>query len=390
MTEIVIVGAKRTPIGSFQRQFAPLSSVDLGAAAIRAAVNQAGIDGGDVSEVIMGCILPAGLGQAPARQASLKAGIPVSVACMTINKVCGSGLKAVMLGNDSIKAGSSEIVVAGGMESMSNAPYLLPKARAGMRMGHGQVIDHMFWDALQNPSDQQMMGNFGEMCADKFSFSREEQDAFTVASVERAQRAMADGSFNDEITAVAVTTRQGENVYDQDEEPPRCNIRKIPSLRPAFKKDGTVTAANSSKISDGAAATVLMTADEAGRRGIEPLARIIAHATHAHEPEWFTTAPAVAIARVIEKAGWSIEDVDLFEINEAFASVTMAAMVDLKLDHAKVNVNGGACALGHPVGASGARILTTLIYALRQRGLKRGIATLCLGGGEAVAVAIEV
>lgn len=390
MTEIVIVGAKRTPIGSFQRQFAPLSSVDLGAAAIKAAVNQAGIDGGDVSEVIMGCILPAGLGQAPARQASLKAGIPVSVACMTINKVCGSGLKAVMLGNDSIKAGSSEIVVAGGMESMSNAPYLLPKARAGMRMGHGQVIDHMFWDALQNPSDQQMMGNFGEMCADKFSFSREEQDAFTVASVERAQRAMADGSFNDEITAVAVATRQGENVYDQDEEPPRCNIRKIPSLRPAFKKDGTVTAANSSKISDGAAATVLMTADEAGRRGIEPLARIIAHATHAHEPEWFTTAPAVAIARVIEKAGWSIEDVDLFEINEAFASVTMAAMVDLKLDHAKVNVNGGACALGHPVGASGARILTTLIYALRQRGLKRGIATLCLGGGEAVAVAIEV
>ena len=390
MTEIVIVGAKRTPIGSFQRQFAPLSSVDLGAAAIRAAVNQAGIDGGDVSEVIMGCILPAGLGQAPARQASLKAGIPVSVACMTINKVCGSGLKAVMLGNDSIKAGSSEIVVAGGMESMSNAPYLLPKARAGMRMGHGQVIDHMFWDALQNPSDQQMMGNFGEMCADKFSFSREEQDAFTVASVERAQRAMADGSFNDEITAVAVTTRQGENVYDQDEEPPRCNIRKIPSLRPAFKKDGTVTAANPSKISDGAAATVLMTADEAGRRGIEPLARIIAHATHAHEPEWFTTAPAVAIARVIEKAGWSIEDVDLFEINEAFASVTMAAMVDLKLDHAKVNVNGGACALGHPVGASGARILTTLIYALRQRGLKRGVATLCLGGGEAVAVAIEV
>ena len=390
MTEIVIVGAKRTPIGSFQRQFAPLSSVDLGAAAIKAAVNQAGIDGGDVSEVIMGCILPAGLGQAPARQASLKAGIPVSVACMTINKVCGSGLKAVMLGNDSIKAGSSEIVVAGGMESMSNAPYLLPKARAGMRMGHGQVIDHMFWDALQNPSDQQMMGNFGEMCADKFSFSREEQDAFTVASVERAQRAMADGSFNDEITAVAVTTRQGENVYDQDEEPPRCNIRKIPSLRPAFKKDGTVTAANSSKISDGAAATVLMTADEAGRRGIEPLARIIAHATHAHEPEWFTTAPAVAIAQVIEKAGWSTEDVDLFEINEAFASVTMAAMVDLKLDHAKVNVNGGACALGHPVGASGARILTTLIYALRQRGLKRGIATLCLGGGEAVAVAIEV
>ena len=390
MTEIVIVGAKRTPIGSFQRQFAPLSSVELGAAAIKAAVDQAGIDGADVSEVIMGCILPAGLGQAPARQASLKAGIPVSVGCMTINKVCGSGLKAVMLGNDSIKAGSSEIVIAGGMESMSNAPYLLPKARAGMRMGHGQVIDHMFWDALQNPADQQMMGNFGEMCADKFGFSREEQDAFTIASVERAKRAMTEGSFKDEITAVTVTTRQGESIFDQDEEPPRCNIRKIPSLRPAFKKDGTVTAANSSKISDGAAATVLMTADEAARRGIEPLAQIVAHATHAHEPEWFTTAPAFAIARVVEKAGWSLADVDLFEINEAFASVTMAAMTELKLDHAKVNVNGGACALGHPVGASGARILITLTYAMRQRGLKRGVATLCLGGGEAVAVAIEV
>jgi acetyl-CoA C-acetyltransferase len=390
MAEIVIAGARRTPIGSFQRQFAPLSSVELGAAAIRAAVDQTGIDGADVSEVIMGCILPAGLGQAPARQAALKAGIPVSVACMTINKVCGSGLKAVMLGYDSIKAGSSDIVVAGGMESMSNAPYLLPKARAGMRMGHGQVIDHMFWDALQNPDDEQMMGIFGEMCADKFGFSREEQDAFTITSVERAQRAMADGSFNDEITAVTVTTRQGESVFDQDEEPPRCNIEKIPRLRPAFKKDGTVTAANSSKISDGAAATVLMTADEAERRGIEPLARIVAHATYAHEPEWFTTAPAVAITRVVEKAGWNMADVDLFEINEAFASVTLAAMVDLKLDHAKVNVNGGACALGHPVGASGARILITLTYALRQRSLKRGVASLCLGGGEAVAVAIEV
>ena len=390
MTEIVIVGAKRTPIGSFQGQFAGLSSVDLGAAAIRAAVDQAGITGPDVSEVIMGCVLPAGLGQAPARQASLQADIPVSAGCMTINKVCGSGLKSVMLGHDSIKAGSSSIVIAGGMESMTNAPYLLPKARAGLRMGHGEVLDHMFWDALQSPYDKQMMGMFGEMCVDKYGFSREEQDAFAIASIERSQRAMADGSFADEITPVTVSSRRGDSVFDQDEEPPRCNIGKIPGLRPAFKKDGSVTAANSSKISDGAAATVLMTADDAASRGLEPLARIVAHATHSHEPEWFTTAPSVAVAKVVEKAGWTIADVDLFEINEAFASVTMAAIADNQLDHDKVNVNGGACALGHPVGASGARILVTLIHALRHRGLKRGVASLCLGGGEAVAVAIEV
>ena len=389
MTDIVIIGAKRTPIGSFQGQFHPVSTNELGATAIRAAIEQAGIDGADVSEVVMGCVLPAGLGQAPARQASLKAGIPVSVGCMTINTVCGSGLKAVMLGHDAINAGSSEIVVAGGMETMSNAPYLLPKARGGMRMGHGQVIDHMFWDSLQSPFDEQMMGVFGEMCAGKYAFSREQQDAFATTSIERAQRAMADGSFADEITAVTVTSRQGESVFDQDEEPPRCNIEKIPLLRPAFKKDGTVTAANSSKISDGAAATVLMSLDEAERRGIEPLARIVAHATFAHEPEWFTTAPSVAVARVVEKAGWNMDDVDLFEINEAFAAVTMAAMADLKLDHDRVNVNGGACALGHPVGASGARILVTLIHALRRRGLQRGVAALCLGGGEAVALAIE-
>jgi len=390
MTEIVIVGAKRTPIGSFQGQFAGLSSIDLGAAAIRAAVDQAGITGADVSEVIMGCVLPAGLGQAPARQASLQADIPVSAGCMTINKVCGSGLKSVMLGHDSIKVGNSSIAVAGGMESMTNAPYLLQKARAGYRMGHGEVLDHMFWDALQSPNDKQMMGMFGEMCADKYEFSREDQDAFAIASVERSQRAMADGSFTDEITPVTVSSRRGDSVFDQDEEPPRCNIGKIPGLRPAFKKDGSVTAANSSKISDGAAATVLMTADDAASRGLEPLARIVAHATHAHEPEWFTTAPSVAVAKVVEKAGWTIGDVDLFEINEAFASVTMAAIADNGLDHAKVNVNGGACALGHPVGASGARILVTLIHALRRRGLKRGVASLCLGGGEAVAVAIEV
>jgi len=390
MADIVIVGAQRTPIGSFQGQFGPVSTTELGASAIKAAVEQAGIEGSDISEVIMGCVLPAALGQAPARQASLKAGIPVSVGCMTINKVCGSGLKAVMLGHDAIKAGSSEVVVAGGMESMSNAPYLLPKARGGMRMGHGQVLDHMFQDALQSPYDEQMMGAFGEMCADKYDFSREQQDAFATASIDRAQRALADGSFQDEITAVTVSSRRGESVFDQDEEPPRCKIDKIPNLRPAFRKGGTVTAANSSKISDGAAATVLMSADEAERRGIAPLARIIAHATYAHEPEWFTTAPSAAVANVVEKAGWDMSDVDLFEINEAFASVTMAAMADNNLDHNKVNVNGGACALGHPVGASGTRILVTLIHALRRRGLQRGVASLCLGGGEAVAIAIEL
>jgi len=387
---VVIVGAKRTPIGSFQGQFSNNSAVDLGAVAIEAAVKQAGLDPADLSEVIMGCVLPAGLGQAPARQASLKAGIPASVGCTTVNKVCGSGMKSVMLGHDAIKAGSSEIVAAGGMESMTNAPYLLPKARGGMRMGHDQVLDHMFWDGLQSPYDQQMMGMFGEMCADKYDFSRTDQDAFAIASVERAQRALHEGDFKEEIAPVTVTVRREDHIFHEDEEPHRCNIGKIPTLRPAFKKDGTVTAANASKISDGAAAMVLMTADEAEKRGLEPLARIVAHATFAHEPEWFTTAPSTASARVVEKAGWSMDDVDLFEINEAFATVTMAAMADNGLDHAKVNVNGGACALGHPIGASGARILVTLIHALRRRGLKRGVASLCLGGGEAVAVAIEV
>jgi acetyl-CoA C-acetyltransferase len=387
---VVIAGAKRTPIGSFQGQFNDLSAVDLGAAAIAGAVAHAGIDAADVGEVIMGCVLPAGLGQAPARQASLKAGVPASVGCMTINKVCGSGLKAVMLGTDAIRLGNSDIVVAGGMESMTNAPYLLQKARAGLRMGHGEVLDHMFWDGLQSPYDLQMMGVFGEMCAEKYNFSRIEQDGFATHSVERAQRAVHEGHFADEIVPVTVTTRKGEHVYKEDEEPHRCNLGKIPTLRPAFKKDGTVTAANSSKISDGAAAIVLMSAAEAERRGLEPLARVVAHATFAQEPEWFTTAPSVAVANVVEKAGWTMDEVDLFEINEAFASVTMAAMADNGLDHAKVNVDGGACALGHPIGASGARILVTLIHALRRRGLKRGVASLCLGGGEAVAVAVEV
>jgi acetyl-CoA C-acetyltransferase len=387
---VVIVAAKRTPIGSFQGQFSSASAVDLGAAAIEGAVKQAGVDGSELSEVIMGCVLPAGLGQAPARQASLQAGVPPSVGCTTVNKVCGSGLKAVMLGHDAIKAGTSEIVVAGGMESMTNAPYLLPKAREGLRMGHAKVLDHMFWDGLQSPYDQQMMGMFGEMCADKYEFSRVDQDGFAIASVERAQRAVHEGDFADEIVPVTVTVRRAEHVYDEDEEPHRCNIGKIPTLRPAFKADGSVTAANASKISDGAAATVLMTSDEAQRRDLEPMATIIAHSTFAHEPEWFTTAPSTAVAQVVEKAGWTMEEVDLFEINEAFAAVTMAAMADNGLDHEKVNVNGGACALGHPIGASGARILVTLIHALRHRGLKRGVASLCLGGGEAVALAIEV
>jgi acetyl-CoA C-acetyltransferase len=387
---VVIVGAKRTPIGSFQGQFNDITAIDLGAAAIAGAIEHAQVDAGDINEVIMGCVLPAGLGQAPARQAALKAGVPVAVGCLTVNKVCGSGMKAVMLGHDAIRAGSSCIVVAGGMESMTHSPYMLPKARGGMRMGHGQVQDHMFWDGLQSPYDQQMMGVFGEMCAEKYNFSRIDQDAFAHASVERAQLAVHQGDFADEIVPVTVSTRKGEKVFNEDEEPHRCNLGKIPTLRPAFKKDGTVTAANASKISDGAAALLLMTAAEAGSRGLRPLARIVAHATFAQEPEWFTTAPSTAIARVVEKAGWQMAEVDLFEINEAFASVTMAAMADNDLDHAKVNVNGGACALGHPIGASGARILVTLVHALRKRGLKRGVASLCLGGGEAVAVAVEI
>ena len=386
---VVIVGAKRTPIGSFQGQFNELSAVDLGAAAIAGALEHAGLEAAEVSEVIMGCVLPAGLGQAPARQAALKAGVPVSVGCMTINKVCGSGLKSVMLGHDAIRAGSSAVVVAGGMESMTNAPYMLPKARGGMRMGHGQVQDHLFWDGLQSPYDQQMMGVFGERCAEKFDFTREQQDAFATASIERALKAM-ESQFADEITPVTVKSRRGETVVEEDQEPPSCNLEKIPTLRAAFKKDGTVTAASSSKISDGAAATVLMSAEKAAEMGVTPLATIIAHSTYSQDPEWFTTAPIGAIERVLEKAGWSKDEVDLFEVNEAFATVTMAAMHELDIDHAKMNVNGGACALGHPIGASGARVVVTLINALQQRGLKKGVAALCIGGGEATALAVEL
>jgi len=387
--KIIIAGAKRTAIGSFQGQFSDVPADELGAAAIRGALEQAGVDAGEVEDVLMGCVLTAGIGQAPARLASRKAGIPDSAGAVTINKVCSSGLKAIMLGHDCIRAGSADVVVAGGMESMTRSPYLMPKARSGYRMGHQEVLDHMFTDGLQDPDEGHMMGMYGEKCADKFQFSREAQDAYTIETVQRAQRAM-DSEFPAEITPVTVKSRRGETVVERDEEPPRCDIEKVPNLRPAFRKDGTVTAANSSKISDGAAATVLMSESAAARLGITPLATIVAHATHSHAPEWFTTAPVGAIAKVLEKAGWSKDDVDLFEINEAFATVTMAAMHEHGLDHARVNANGGACALGHPIGASGARLVVTLINALQQRGLKRGVASLCNGGGEATALAIEL
>jgi acetyl-CoA C-acetyltransferase len=387
--KVIIAGAKRTAIGSFQGQFSEVSADELGAAAIRGAIEQAGIDVSQVDDVIMGCCLPAGIGQAPARIASRKAGIPDSAAALTVNKACSSALKAIHLAHDQIVAGSEEIVVAGGMESMTRAPYLLPKARDGYRMGHGEILDHMFYDGLQDPDEKFMMGVYGQKCADKYEFTREQQDAFSIETIERAQRAM-DSQFPAEIAPVTVKSRKGETVVDRDEEPPRCNLEKIPELRAAFKKDGTVTAASSSKISDGAAATVLMKQSKADELGVTALATIVAHATFSQAPEWFTTAPIGAITRVLEKAGWSMDDVDLFEINEAFAAVTMAAMKEHGLNHDCVNVNGGACALGHPVGASGARIVVTLINALQQRGLKRGVAALCNGGGEATALAIEL
>jgi acetyl-CoA C-acetyltransferase len=387
--KVVIVGAKRTPIGSFQGQFATVSADELGAAAISGAIEQAGLTPEDIDDVLMGCVLPAGVGQAPARMASRKAGIPTSAGAVTINKACGSAMKTMQFGHDQILVGSSGIVVAGGMENMTLAPYLLPKARGGYRMGHGEVLDHMFFDGLQNPDDNLMMGVFGERCAEKFDFTREQQDDFSTTSIQRALNAM-ESEFKDEITPVTVKSRRGETVISEDQEPPRCNLEKIPTLRAAFKKDGTVTAASSSKISDGAAATVLMSAQKAADMGLTPLATIIAHSTFSQDPEWFTTAPIGAIELVLEKAGWSLDDVDLFEVNEAFATVTMAAMHELNIDHAKMNVNGGACALGHPIGASGARIVVTLINALQQRGLKKGIAALCIGGGEATALAIEL
>ena len=390
MSDIVIVGAKRTAIGSFQGQFTGVPTPTLGATAIRAALAHAGVEGNDVSEVIMGCVLPANLGQAPARQAALAAGLPPAAGCTTINKVCGSGMKAIMLAHDLIKAGSAGIVVAGGMESMTNAPHMV-NARAGIRYGDGKLVDHMAWDGLTNPYDGQSMGVFAESCADKYHFTREEQDAYAIESVKRAQAAQASGGFADEIVPVKIASRKGEVEVATDEQPGRSSIDKIPTLKPAFRREnGTVTAASSSSISDGAAATVLMSADEAARRGIAPLARIVAHATHSQAPEWFTTAPVGAIQKVLDKAGWKAGDVDLFEVNEAFAVVAMAPIRELGIPHEKLNVNGGACALGHPIGASGARIVVTLIHALRQRGGKRGVAALCIGGGEATAVAVEL
>jgi acetyl-CoA C-acetyltransferase len=391
MSDIVIVGAKRTAIGSFLGQFTGVPSPTLGATAIKAAVEQSGVAPADVSEVIMGCVLPANLGQAPARQASLGAGLPPSTGCTTINKVCGSGMKAVMLGHDLIKAGSASIVVAGGMESMTNAPHMIPNSRTGNRYGNFEAVDHMAWDGLTNPYDGKAMGVFGESCADKYNFTRADQDAFATESVKRAQAAIASGAFVDEIVPVKVQTRKGEVEYSTDEQPGKADIAKIPTLKPAFRKEnGTITAASSSSISDGAAATVLMSADEAKKRGIKPLARIVGHMTNSQEPEWFTTAPVGAIDKLLKKIGWKVDDVDLFEVNEAFAVVAMAPMKELGIPHAKLNIHGGATALGHPIGASGARLIVTLIHALKKTGGKRGVASLCIGGGEATAIAIEL
>ena len=390
MNDVVIVGAKRTAIGSFLGQFTGVPSPTLGAAAIQGALAQSGLGADQIDEVIMGCVLPAGLGQAPARQASRAAGIPDAAGCTTINKVCGSGMKAVMLAHDLIKAGSATAVVAGGMESMTNAPHLLNGSRTGIRFGNGELVDHMAWDGLTNPDDGKAMGVFGDAACAKYGYDRAAVDAFSAESVKRAQAAQASGAFAAEITPVTVKTRKGEVVVDKDEEPGKIDASKIPDLRPAFGKEGVLTAASSSKISDGAAALVVMSAEAAAAAGVTPLARIVAHATHAQAPEWFTTAPVSALRNVLAKAGWSVADVDLFEVNEAFACVAMAPMTDLGIAQDRLNVNGGALALGHPIGASGARLLVTLLNALQARGGKRGVASLCIGGGEAVALAVEL
>jgi len=388
---VVIVGLARTPMGAFQGELKGFSAPELGAAAIRAAVERAKIPPDEVQEVIMGCVLPAGQGQAPARQASLGAGLPLGTGCTTINKMRGAGMKAAMFAHDVLMTEKNHILVAGGMESMTNAPYLLPKARAGLRMGHAQVIDHMFYDGLEDAYDKgRLMGTFAEECASKYQFSREAQDAFAITSLTRAQNANKDGSFAWELTPLAIKVGKDEKFIEVDEQPFKANLAKIPTLRPAFSREGTVTAANSSSISDGAAALVMMRRSTAEKRGLAPLAVVIGHSTHAQEPAWFTTAPVAAIKKLLEKTSWKTNDVDLYEINEAFAVVTMAAMKEHGLPHDKVNVHGGACALGHPIGASGARILVTLIGALRKQGGKRGVASLCIGGGEATAMAIEL
>lgn len=388
--EVVIVAAKRTPIGSFQGIFSSLSAVELASAAIKGALTSIHLEPEHVEEVYVGCVLPAGLGQAPARQASMGAGIPNSVPCTTVNKVCGSGMKTVMLGFDQLRLGDTNVIVAGGMESMTNAPYFLEKARAGYRIGHGRILDHMFYDGLEDSYYKgRLMGTFAEDTADKYNFTRQDQDHFAAASAKRAIHAIDKGLFDDEITPVVVKSKKGEESISVDESPSKIDIDKIVKLRPAFKENGTVTAANSSSISDGAAAVVLMTAEYAKEKKYEPLAIIKGHATFAQEPEWFTTAPVGAIQKLCKTVGWEIEDVDLFEINEAFAVVAMAAMHDHKIPHEKVNINGGACAIGHPLGASGTRLIVTLVHALKKQGAKRGIAAICLGGGEAVAIAIE-
>jgi acetyl-CoA C-acetyltransferase len=387
---VVIVGSARTPLGGFMGDLKSLSAPELGATAIRAAVERAGLKADEVQEVIMGNVLPAGQGQAPARQAALGAGLPPSTGCTTVNKVCGSGMKAAMLARDMIALGVNDIMVAGGMESMSNAPYLLPKARAGLRLGHGEVKDHMFLDGLEDAYDRgRLMGTYAEDCAEQYRFTREAQDRYAITSLTRAQDAIRGGAFAKEIALVTISSGKGTATVAQDEQPLKANPDKIPQLKPAFRKDGTVTPANSSSISDGAAALVLMRLSEAERRGISPLARIVAYSTHSQEPRWFTTAPVGAVRKLFEKTGWSAKTTDLFEINEAFAVVAMAAMHDLELPSDKVNVHGGACALGHPLGASGARIMVTLMAALEKHGKKRGIAALCIGGGEATAIALE-
>ncbi|GAA4649808.1 acetyl-CoA C-acyltransferase [Kistimonas scapharcae] len=387
---IVIVSGARTPMGGLQGSLSSLTAPELGSIAIKETVSRANINPEDVDEVIMGCVLPAGLGQGPARQASRKAGLPDATGCTTINKLCGSGMKAVMLAHDLIRAGTNQIMIAGGMESMSNAPYLLDKARSGYRMGHGKVMDHMFLDGLEDAETGRLMGSFAQEVADKYELSREAMDAFAIESLKRAQKATNDGLLEAEIAPVTYTTRKGEQTVSQDEQPFNANIEKIPSLRPAFSKNGTITAANASSISDGASALLLMTESEAAKRGLQPLARIVAHSTHSQHPSEFTIAPVGALTKVLAKTGWSKDDVDLFEINEAFAMVTMIAMQEHGLDHSKVNVHGGACAQGHPIGSTGSRILLSLIYALKQYGKKKGIASLCIGGGEATAVAVEV
>ena len=388
---IVITGMARTPMGAFQGTLKDASCAELGAASIRAALERSRVGADEVSETIMGCVLPAGQGQAPARQAALGAEMPLSVCCTTVNKMCGSGMKSAMLAHDLLLGGEERILVAGGMESMTNAPYLLPRARSGMRLGHGEVVDHMFLDGLEDAYDRgKLMGTFAEATAGRYGFSREAQDEFAIRSLTRAKKAIEEGIFKEEIVPVTIKGRKGDTVVESDETPLKANPEKIPTLKPAFAKDGTVTPANSSSISDGAAALVLMRESTVEKRGIRPIARILGHTEHAHEPAWFTTAPVTAIKKLLEKLEWNAGDVDLYEINEAFAVVTMAAISELELDPEKVNVHGGACALGHPIGASGARIIVTLLAALKHHGQRRGLASLCIGGGEATALAVEL